>query len=1348
MAKSKGKPEFLTDADNIEFCGLIAHLASLGGHQQQVATLLGVSPGHLSHVVKGNRHASVKHLGKLRKRIQEITKEVNANSLPGSTKIVSSVFSVDRATLRGLSVSSSVIAFRNLLWARAIERTIPTTRISISERVNVADGGVDASILSGPTIESDELLTTGTRFQIKTGDFAPWQKSQVDTELFGRGKKPVFKNLGSELQDMLKAGDRFVLVSFGEDPIDRNIRKARKNFADAFSACGYPDIEVEVWGQTHLIGLFRKYPSVCLGLNGHDHQGFIPHVSWASAFDMNPSVHYSAEQQQLIGHIRENLLSGEVPHVRLVGEPGVGKTRLALEVTSNELSAVTLYVKDGRALVQSSFLNELLQTDDTRFVVFVVDECSPRDLAEIWNALKSKSNRTRLVTIDHGPDETYDDKTEVISVEPTGTEQIVAILTDHGVGENDAKHWADYCEGCPRVAHVLGTNLELGATNLLTPPNTSEVWRRFVDGRDLPDSEEVTLRRIVLAYVSLFERFGFESPVENESQFIQQQARECDARITEPKFRAIVTELRERRIIQGTTTLYITPRLLHIHLYREFWRLYGSSFDIGKLLDAMPGDLRPWFVSMLKYAHDNAIAEKAIEKLLREGMTDSDGRYEDTQSNGKLIDALAVTCPRVTLRHLKQVIESLTVSELGHVTESRHWLVSALEKLAVWEDCFVDAAELLLDLAEAENSKNGNNASGTFTELFSLVPGWGPTQANPKTRFRVLISALESDSEARRALGLKACVASLNDDPSTRLVGPEHQGLRARIQFWIPATWEELWDAHEEVWNLLVCKLHKWEGEDRRILISAIIETSWSSLYVERLRQSVVQTLHKVANDGHADISALVELIARLTRSGGEKIPEDVKNELSQIRLMLDGNDFATKLRRFVKHVSWEDYHDDNHERSNLVEDKLDELALVVKDDPQILDNELQWLVREESGPAYAFAYRISNNDAELSILPRILKQHESDSSAATQFLSGYLAGIFRRDPLERDRILRDISLNPATQERFSDFVIGSGLNDMAAAMVIEQCESGRQPKSHLERWRFHSQLRSLSENVVNDLIELLILEETGSLWNTALQMFHTYYTEKEGSESVQARPLPEDLAFRLLTSKAMSDERVARDAGFYWSRLGKLFVDQFPSRKWELFKHVLNATATDSFVLLDLDTSREQLMLSLLHADPISAWACIAEVFDDHQEQGCFGIQRWIATGGHRIIGNESPGPIQHIPEEVIYAWVDEDPDRRRHWIIRTLPKTFDQTGAGRLTRGFVAKYVKNEDFRNSLHCHFHSRGWSGKASEHFRKLREQARTWLDGERDPVVIRWIEEYIDHLSSDIDREEIREERRY
>jgi hypothetical protein len=255
--------------------------------------------------------------------------------------------------------------------------------------------------------------------------------------------------------------------------------------------------------------------------------------------------------------------------------------------------------------------------------------------------------------------------------------------------------------------------------------------------------------------------------------------------------------------------------------------------------------------------------------------------------------------------------------------------------------------------------------------------------------------------------------------------------------------------------------------------------------------------------------------------------------------------------------------------------------------------------------------------------------------------------------------------------------------------------------------------------------------------------MFQTYYHDKEAQ-----RKLPEEVTFRVLTSPSMVGEWQGNAVSYYWSRLAAAFVAQYSERIWEFFRAILRLGRKEWNLLAALDMSQEQVLATLFRNDPERAWECIAEVVAEAEVEGAFGIQHWLGDSGHRLPGEDGPGLIQFAPSDKVFAWVDGSVEERGRWLTNALPKTLDHTPAGRLTRDFIAKYGKVESLSSLLWCHFHSCAWCGSESAHNRKLREEAREWLAGEKNQTVVRWIENYIDGLGYDIQRAEIEEERRF
>ena len=439
----------------------------------------------------------------------------------------------------------------------------------------------------------------------------------------------------------------------------------------------------------------------------------------------------------------------------------------------------------------------------------------------------------------------------------------------------------------------------------------------------------------------------------------------------------------------------------------------------------MPGQIRHWFIAMLRYADDSPAAQAAVERLLGPRGFIPDGAFPDNQATGQMLLVLAEASAKPTLKCLQRIIGKTDTSELHGIREARQHLVWALERLAVWDDYFTGSAELLLKLAEAENSTHGNNATGTFTQLFSLIPGLAATQAPATRRISFLREALESDSSTRRRIALAAAKTALSTRGGMRMMGPEHQGLRQTIEFWFPQTYDELWDAYRDVWELLVGKLNTWQGEERNALIRTIIESAGSALHVPPLASAVLQTLESLVDEVDADLKGLVGFIARELKFRKNELSEDTAARLAAIRVKLDGHDFRSKLRRYVKYATTDDAFDDNYQRTNTVDRKLEELAREGIASPPLLNAELAWLMREDSSHAFCLAFRLGNHDPARGLLPTVLKVQEAlGEETATSFLSGYLASIYEQNAGEWESLILSLADKSFIQSRFADLAI------------------------------------------------------------------------------------------------------------------------------------------------------------------------------------------------------------------------------------------------------------------------------------------------------------------------------------
>jgi hypothetical protein len=232
---------------------------------------------------------------------------------------------------------------------------------------------------------------------------------------------------------------------------------------------------------------------------------------------MTPALHLATAQCDIMTTIRKALRGSDYQHIRMIGEPGIGKTRLALEALSAEdLAPLVIYSPHAEDFQRNPLFHELLRGDLPYHAIVVIDECDEKDRASIWGALKGRRT-IRLITIDNGPERSRDDQMLVIDCPPLPEDQITAIIASYVPKHTSVWHWAQWCSGSPRLAHAVGENLQQNPEDLLKPPATVPLWERFVAGYDRLDSQNARDALTVLPHAALFTRFGFEDPVSGEA---------------------------------------------------------------------------------------------------------------------------------------------------------------------------------------------------------------------------------------------------------------------------------------------------------------------------------------------------------------------------------------------------------------------------------------------------------------------------------------------------------------------------------------------------------------------------------------------------------------------------------------------------------------------------------------------------------------------------------------------------------------------------------------------------------------------------------------------------------------
>ena len=755
-----------------------------------------------------------------------------------------SIFTVENDDLSRLDQNTSVDFFRKLLWAEARRLGIELSKINVSSWVNVPDGGVDASVDGIQINNGMGIIKQGkTCYQIKSGtEFKPWQEAVIKEELFG-SKTPECENLKESIQNCFDVDGTYVLVCTGIDPVPKDQDSIRSHIVEYLEQCGYSNPKIEVFTQNNLKGFLESFPSLALQVKKLDKTNYQSHESWAEDDDMRSPFFPGKSQTVLISKIQDELRNNNTTsHVRIVGVPGIGKTKLVFEATrEDDLSPLVIYCNASQ-FRDSELMNAILRVDNSFYVILIVDECDPDNRFYIWNKLQHRGPRIKLITIYNDSDPIAGSSISEFSTERLEDDQILAIIKGHGVTDEQAKQYIQFSDGSPRMAHHTGRILSNHPGDPSQLLNDDYLYQRFyIDLIENTNSQSFQQRELVLRYISLFKRFGFSGPVVTEAQEIAKKVEVANPNITWSRFQEIIDDLRKRKILQGGSTLYITPIALQIKLWVDWWKIYGNTFDLEMFIQDLPTQLVEWFFEMYRYAGESEAAAKVVKSFLSPNGVFKDIEDFNTRLGSRFFLALTEADPKSALGCLRRTIGNCDRESLQLFSEGRRDVIWALEKIVMHRSLFPDGVRLLLKLGEAENEHYSNNASGVFARLFSL--GYGqvaPTEAYPEERFPILTEAFESESKEQRILALKACDAGLETDNFSRISGAERQGLPKEFDYWKPKTDRELYEAYRQVWKILSDQLDLLPEDEREEALEILLKNTPRIARIPYLRDMVI----------------------------------------------------------------------------------------------------------------------------------------------------------------------------------------------------------------------------------------------------------------------------------------------------------------------------------------------------------------------------------------------------------------------------------------------------------------------------------------------------------------------------
>ena len=1232
-----------------------------------------------------------------------------------------------------LSPSRAVELFRHLLWAEADRVGVGRHLIDVPDCINVGDGGVDAYIDNAAPYDDDVIPNGSSVFQVKSGDLEPAEcrrELHVGDDL-GQPIKP-------ELSFRLEQGAAYVLVLM-VDITDAKVRRRREAIETELAKRGHEHNEVRVYTANQVAGFASRHPSLVTALRS-ELSTCSPYERWADSRDVQHPANFvpDAQRQSLLDLVTQTLRErNSCPVIRVMGLPGVGKTRAVFEaLRSDDLRHQVLYVQNASDFVGSELFYSLAN-DATASAIVVVDECDLDQHRRLTDLLANRGPRLALITMYYEPGN-VPHPTSAINIDPLDKETIEAVLKLEYPNLPPAApgRLAEFADGYPYIAVLLASQyLEGQETETFLTVSDDLLMNRLIGGSASLDSHQFTTTKKVLMGLSLFRRIGVANTGSAEAQWLSQWID-----VPWADFQDAVSRAKDRRIVQGDSYVFVTPFMLRIHLMEEWWRTRGfaDGAALNEFVDNMPPELRAdlfdRFVVQLPYVSATNRGAEFVRRMFGNSGPLSNYELLNTELGSSLFLALTQADPFAALATAQRVIGAKSREELLEFRGGRRNMVEALTRMAIWKESFQPAARLLLALAEAETESWANNATGVFVDLFST--GTGPvasTEAPFAERLPVLEEALSSDSPHRRRLGLQACGTALNTGPHFRMIGPEWQGNRRGPNFWMPATYGEWFDAYRSAWSLIGQRLNRLETGEKQEAVRILLSNCRGLSRIEPLSEMVIETLRELAADTAIDRAELTTTVVHILRYEGEGLGTETRQQYERLELDLAGTDFHSRLDRYVAMYLDTDHFDADGNSVDTTQNRIASLADAAVDAPHLLNAELHWLVTTRAKAGHSFGYELGLRDSKDTFLEAIIAaQTSTGNDKDYSFVGGYLRALGERDLERSERLLDAFAKDPQRTDWVVELTWRTGsLTERGARRILDLTRSGVVAPASLRLFRFGAMVRSLSYHDFLEWIEVLLADgEMGSV-STALDLLVAYYPDRDDY-------LPQEPAFGVLQHPAWfttdADHRRPSHDAFWWSRMAASLCRSHPDKAVELAQLLLEHLGDRGTIVEAYRGEPLQVLNTLMQQEPTLVWQMASALLGPPVDSRAFRIANWLqgneafALGGSHI--------LEVVPHDAIWEWVDEDLASRPSYLATFVPKVMRGPGDQPcLAREVLVRYGQNHEVRASLRANFSSEGWTGPESQHLASKLAWLQDLRGQETATNVLIWIDEYSEETAA-------------
>lgn len=986
---------------------------------KELSSQLNVDLGNLSRLLKNLERSEMliaKRQGKY------LTYKLNSNnilldqiaqlqrsriSLPLNTR---TLIHGEQITAKGLEIITSSWAatkFANFCNAIISEvfssQTLRSNFVSLTERVNVRDSGIDAECHVTWDHQAESLLRPGINvFQFKLRDVA----SQRDKTL-----SKLKHDLKEEVKEIGKTISNYILfINMDLTAAERSV--LTRSIIEGF---GVNAPNIVVCGATELAADCNRFHRIRSSY-------FVPaeFSTWQEALQKEknhafwPWVEYLGRQDD-IERIIQHINNPETKVLYILGPQGIGKTRMVLEATAPFRDQV-VFVQDRNRFNPRDILLLESQAD----TILVADDPEPDELEE---AVKEVCHRKNLKLIVMFPTPTeitrpgfgFDIRSAIFPVRPFTSEESDKLIRQ--INKNisyDLLSWIKYhANGNPGVlltaARVSGELRELRER----PENFIEELGSHYERRINKVLGAEALNVLRLISISTF--VGISGPYKNEVESI---VKIFGAATSLNNVFIQLDSLQKAGLINRTGSFVeVSIPLLATYLAQQLFK--GRESEVIQLFVELSGSARLRFLKRMARLNARTITEFWDQIFSKQGL------FSDTDSmrtHVEILRVISAAVPERVIDLLETKIGSLTLEQRKAISgDFRSDLRWSLEQLLMRQTSSLKALELIGLLAEAENETWANNCTGIFREAFYPLHPQVPLKLDDRLTILNKFVAENSPTE-KRLLAIRAMKDAFTRHFSFSV--RESQGLLP-YEGRPPLTYGDVWEYFETITDLLFKLADDKDTQIAKAAAAALPHAVSESMIQGRSDKELqkMKKLHLLAAKGEKfDITDYAEALNHTIRSFKEMIPnakepnklQEVLDELIKMRDGFTDLSFESQVRRWAGRWT-RDCSDERENGQSRYQVELNQLAAQTVKEPELLSESLlKWLQSgAEKGGTY-FHY-LGKNDSERRFVAKFDELAKSKEWA--RVYGAYCSGLFSHSEAflrdHADKLYSDKTIDP-----------------------------------------------------------------------------------------------------------------------------------------------------------------------------------------------------------------------------------------------------------------------------------------------------------------------------------------------